>query len=189
MSIIDKQTLADVTIREACPDDAAALLGFFLRMEEKFDLLYEPGERARDSAPVRHQLGEFSERTNCLFIVALKASEIVGFLSIEGGRQRRRERAGYLIMSVREDCHGQGIGRALLQSASEWAVRTGMIRVELVVLDSNPRARHLYEKMGFIAEGHLRDYLVIRDQPSDAVLMAKYFRSAAAQTTDSSHGN
>jgi RimJ/RimL family protein N-acetyltransferase len=170
-------------IREASAEDATGLLRLFLRMEEKFDLLYEPGERSRDSEIVRRQLEDFSRRENCLFIVALRKSEIVGFLSIEGGRQRRREHAGYLIMSVREDCHGQGLGTALLSRASEWAERIGMVRIELVALSTNPRACQLYQKMGFVTEGHLRHYLVIGARPVDAMLMAKTFTFNSHQKT------
>jgi RimJ/RimL family protein N-acetyltransferase len=54
---------------------------------------------------------------------------------------------------------GQGSGTRLLGHAIEWLYtnsRTNRIDLDLFV--ENERARHTYEKMGFIVEGHLRDY-------------------------------
>jgi RimJ/RimL family protein N-acetyltransferase len=48
----------------------------------------------------------------------------------------------------------------------------GLHRISLQVYAFNPRARHVYEKVGFIAEGVLREELRYRDQWVDATMMS-----------------
>ena len=52
---------------------------------------------------------------------------------------------------VREDCRGMGVGSALLAAVVAEAARRGYAEVRLDVVDSNPRARALYERHGFRA--------------------------------------
>ena len=53
---------------------------------------------------------------------------------------------------VRADSRGRGIGSALLQAVVAEAARRGYREVRLDVVDSNPRARALYERHGFRAQ-------------------------------------
>jgi RimJ/RimL family protein N-acetyltransferase len=48
----------------------------------------------------------------------------------------------------------------------------GLHRISLQVYAFNPRARHVYEKAGFITEGVLREELRYRDQWIDATMMS-----------------
>ena len=162
-----------LVVRDARDTDATALLRLFLEMEARFDLLYEPGERQDDPQLVARAIAEFATRPNCRYLVAESCGEIVGWLTLEGGRPRRRSRAAYLIISVRADRQGSGVGSALLREAMAWAEAAGLMRVELIVLVTNPEARRLYERFGFETEGLLRRYLVIRGEPVDANLMAR----------------
>ncbi len=45
-------------------------------------------------------------------------------------------------------------------------------RIELEVYDFNPRARHVYEKIGFVVEGVRRDALLWDGEYHDAILMS-----------------
>lgn len=44
---------------------------------------------------------------------------------------------------------GRGVGKALLRAIEDRAVQDGLRRVRLDVIDTNPRARALYEREGF----------------------------------------
>ncbi len=55
-------------------------------------------------------------------------------------------------LQVLPEAQGRGLGRALLQDVIERAARGGQ-RVTLAVLKANPRARRLYERLGFRAVG------------------------------------
>lgn len=54
---------------------------------------------------------------------------------------------------------GQGSGTRLLGQALDWLyTETETNRIDLDLFVENERARHAYEKLGFIVEGRLRDY-------------------------------
>lgn len=52
---------------------------------------------------------------------------------------------------VAAEARGQGIGTRLLDAIREEAAQKGLSRIRLDVIDTNPRARALYEKQGFRA--------------------------------------
>ncbi len=52
---------------------------------------------------------------------------------------------------VGADARGQGVGSALLRAIIAEGRRRGFAEVRLDVIDTNPRARALYERMGFVA--------------------------------------
>ena len=61
---------------------------------------------------------------------------------------------GTLLMDgifVSKQARGQGIGSALLSALKSQAQSEGFKQVRLDVIDTNPRARALYERHGFIA--------------------------------------
>lgn len=65
----------------------------------------------------------------------------------------RQPKAGELLLdglSVAAEARGRGIGSLLLEEARAEAGRQGKGAVRLSVVDSNPRARALYERMGFV---------------------------------------
>ncbi len=53
---------------------------------------------------------------------------------------------------VAADARGQGVGSTLLKAIITEAGRRGYSEVRLDVIDSNPRARALYERLGFVAK-------------------------------------
>jgi GNAT superfamily N-acetyltransferase len=56
-------------------------------------------------------------------------------------------------MWVAPECRGQGIGRALLEAAIEWATANGARSLALGVTVGNSPARRLYEAAGFVPVG------------------------------------
>jgi ribosomal protein S18 acetylase RimI-like enzyme len=66
----------------------------------------------------------------------------------------RKARPGELVMdgiAVDEAVRGQGVGTKLLNGVIEFAREHGYQTVRLDVVDTNPRARQLYERVGFVA--------------------------------------
>ena len=66
----------------------------------------------------------------------------------------RKVMPGTLLMDgifVAEEARGLGVGSALLDAVKARARQDGMDAVRLAVIDSNPRARALYERHGFVA--------------------------------------
>lgn len=75
----------------------------------------------------------------------------------------RPQQEGQLLMDgivVAPEMRGRGVGTALLQAVMDFARERGFRDVRLDVVDTNPRARQLYERRGFVAtETHRYPYL------------------------------
>ncbi|MEM9797382.1 MAG: GNAT family N-acetyltransferase [Pseudomonadota bacterium] len=77
----------------------------------------------------------------------------------------RQVEDGILLMDgicVAPEARGRGLGTALLRAVRERARADGLRRVRLDVVDSNPRARALYEREGFRPVGTSRSGLAAR---------------------------
>jgi ribosomal protein S18 acetylase RimI-like enzyme len=64
---------------------------------------------------------------------------------------RRRLTRRLEVLAVREGARGRGVGTALLQAAVAGARDAGADRLQLEVVDTNGRAKQLYERVGFRA--------------------------------------
>ncbi|MEM6465646.1 MAG: GNAT family N-acetyltransferase [Pseudomonadota bacterium] len=71
----------------------------------------------------------------------------------------RSPQPGCLTMDglfVAEEARGQGVGTALLSAVQDLAVERGYKTLRLDVIDTNPRARALYERQGFVPQAPQR---------------------------------
>jgi RimJ/RimL family protein N-acetyltransferase len=73
----------------------------------------------------------------------------------------QNESCGFRILLQGPQFYGRGLGSEATQLVVDYAFDTvGVHRVELEVYDFNPRAMHVYEKIGFVHEGTKRDALL-----------------------------
>ena len=79
---------------------------------------------------------------------------------------------GFRILLQGPRFYGRGLGTQATRLALDHAFSVGLHRVELEVYDFNPRARRVYEKIGFRHEGTKRDALLWDGSWVDAHLMA-----------------
>jgi ribosomal protein S18 acetylase RimI-like enzyme len=56
------------------------------------------------------------------------------------------------VIAITRAAEGQGVGRALMQHAEDWARERGHSRITLSVFEGNRRARQLYERAGYQVE-------------------------------------
>lgn len=83
------------------------------------------------------------------------------------------ESCGFRILLQGPRFYGRGLGTEASRLVLDYAFGVvGVHRVELQVYDFNPRARHVYEKLGFVHEGTMRDALRWDGQWIDCHLMA-----------------
>ncbi|MEE1652631.1 MULTISPECIES: ribosomal protein S18-alanine N-acetyltransferase [Brachymonas] len=68
------------------------------------------------------------------------------------------EEAHLLNVAVHPRLQGQGWGQLLLRQLQTWAVLHGARQIWLEVRDSNPRARQVYERWGYVEMGRRKDY-------------------------------
>jgi ribosomal protein S18 acetylase RimI-like enzyme len=118
--------------------------------------------------------------TNSLVVVATIPSgdddEVIGLLTLEGAPLLRLYDVARLNMAVTPAHQGSGVGRALVQYATECADASGQIRkIELLTRANNERAIRLFSKLGFVEEGRLRARLRQDDGTYlDDVCMARF---------------
>ena len=106
------------------------------------------------------------------FQVAVDDGRIVGWCDIAASPRPSLAHVGTLGMGLFAEYRGRGLGRRLLVAALDDARRAGLERIELDVFAGKPRARRLYESVGFVFEGVLRRRYKLRGDAEDSVMMA-----------------
>jgi RimJ/RimL family protein N-acetyltransferase len=82
------------------------------------------------------------------------------------------ESCGFRIALQGPRFYGRGLGTEATRLIIDYAFATvGVHRIELQVYDFNPRARHVYERVGFVHEGTMREALRGDGQWIDCHLM------------------
>jgi RimJ/RimL family protein N-acetyltransferase len=173
---------AQVRIRAAVPRDAAALLDLkrLLDLQTSF-MMFEPGERDSTVQDLARELGRAAGSPNSVVLVAELDGELAGYVELSGGAHRRSRATAYVVMGVRAQSAGRGIGAALLRRAKDWGSAHGLHRLELTVMVHNSRAIRLYERMGFSVEGRRAECLLIDGQFVDELTMAAILPVDAAE--------
>ena len=81
--------------------------------------------------------------------------------------------ANFRIALANQSFFGQGYGTEATRLVIVYGMETLQLhRIELDVYDFNPRARHVYEKLGFVQEGVRRDVLLWDGTYHDAIVMS-----------------
>ena len=143
-----------IAIRAATPHDRAFVLGLADRLA---DFAHPPwrseeeivgGDRralaeAFDTATADHALF-VAERNGtpagCLLMWTLE-----DYFSGE-------RHAHVSVIATTREAEGQGVGRALMAHAEQWARERGHSRITLSVFEANRRAQQLYERSGYQVE-------------------------------------
>ena len=77
-------------------------------------------------------------------------------------------------LAVHPDARGHGAATALLTAAEQRVRARGARKLSLRVLSTNHAALGVYERLGFIREGVLREEFLINGSYVDDVLMTKH---------------
>ncbi|MBX3489046.1 MAG: GNAT family N-acetyltransferase [Parvibaculum sp.] len=145
-----------VVVRVARDADRPALVRLMGALNE-FEAAIEDN-RADASAAESHLdwvSGEIAAQGG-VTLVAEEGGSVVGFLSFAfeedpGTFVRPEHRRHALIwdISVDEGARGKGVGRALLEAAEAHTRSAGIGEIRLYVLESNARARRIYDAAGY----------------------------------------
>lgn len=89
------------------------------------------------------------------------SSSPIGVIALNTGQPLEMQNRGAKMgISIRPEDQGKGYGSEAIQWALEWAfVHAGLHRVALTVAEWNGRAIKVYEKLGFVLEGRMREAL------------------------------
>jgi RimJ/RimL family protein N-acetyltransferase len=164
----------DFKVRPADPSDAEALtrLAEAVSAEPEGWLISANGEW-RSVGDERRYLKALRRYPNAAVFVAERSDgAIIGRLSLARDPHPASTHVADLGLMVAKDARGEGVGRALLGVAVEWARGAGIRKLELHVFPWNEPALRLYERFGFEREGYRRLHYRRAAEDVDAVLMA-----------------
>lgn len=150
-------------IREAAPEDAAALLDYIDAIGGETDFLsFGPGEFEITEAQEEEILHKYRAADNGLYVVGVIDDTVVSALSFTGGHRPRTHHTGEFGVSVRKPYWGLGIGSLMVDTLIAWARDSGIItKINLRVRTDNQRAIILYERRGFVREGTISREIVL----------------------------
>ena len=168
-----------ITLRRAEPTDADQLVRLAAAVgREPGDWLLTT-ETWRSAADERRYLKAVRRHSDAAVFVAVdeEASMVVGRLSVARDPHPASGHVADLGLMVAFDYRRRGIGRALLDTAVEWAGAADIRKLELHVFPWNEPAIRLYERFGFEREGVRRGHYSRDGADVDALLMAYHLPS------------
>lgn len=164
-------------IRKASPGDAAAFLAMLLQLDCETDfMMYEPGERVATAGSVAADLHRIDAGGGLTWVVEDDAGKLVGFLSAERGFARRIRHSVSIVIGLLTPVRGQGLGGRLFAALEQWALASGVTRLELSVMTLNVAAVRLYERVGFVVEGYREQAMIVDGQPVNEFAMARILK-------------
>lgn len=73
---------------------------------------------------------------------------------------------------------GRGIATACCRAVTAWGFAArGWVRIQATVLETNTASLRVLEKCGFLLEGRLRSYRIVRGRPRDFLMLAAVART------------
>lgn len=168
----DKPTLTGelVLLRPVTAADAGGLFG----CDDETLRLTGSHDRAPGLADLEHWYATRAAHADRfdLSIIERATGEWAGEVVLNG-LNADNESCGFRILLQGPRFYGRGLGTEASRLVLGYAFDVvGVHRVELQVYDFNPRARHVYEKLGFVHEGTMRDALRWDGQWVDCHLMS-----------------
>ena len=168
------QLLHGRLVRLAAPDperDAPEMAGWS-RDSEMLRLMDDDPARPWSPSRLQERMSEEPKLDHFWFMVRrLDDDRLIGEAGLGGISWLHGEAWLYISLGDRA-CWGKGYGtdgvRVLLRYAFE---ELNLTRVSLGVYDYNPRAVRVYEKVGFVHEGRLRESVQRDGQPHDEIVM------------------
>ncbi len=141
--------------------------------EETQFMMLEPGERTTTIGEQTQRIRNLLSQDNQMIFVVEHEDKLVGYLAALGGNYRRNHGCVHVVIGIRQDFAGQGIGKELFGALERWALDRTLHRLELTVMSHNERAIHLYQKMGFKIEGTKKDSLWVNGRYVDEYYLAR----------------
>jgi phosphinothricin acetyltransferase len=154
--------MSRTVIRLAIPNDASALAAIYRPYVEHSRISFEeaPPDATEMAARMASPLHPW--------LVAENAGRVVGYASSSPYHRRPAYRwTVETSVYVAADCHGRGVGRALLTRLIEVLTRQGYVTAIAAIALPNPVSIALHERLGFAAAGTYRGVGFKRDEWTD----------------------
>jgi RimJ/RimL family protein N-acetyltransferase len=163
-----------IRIRPADPADAEQLarLADAVSAEPEGWLISVAGEW-RSAGDERRYLKALRRYPHAaVFVAEREDGHLVGRLSVGRDPHPASAHVADVGLMVAIEARRQGVGRALLEAAVDWARGAGVRKLELHVFPWNEAAIALYESFGFEREGFRKAHYRRGGDYVDAILMA-----------------
>lgn len=174
--VLSKHTLkdgTDVTLRAPRMEDLDDLLEYInsLVKENAMILMKKPIKRDVEARWLANSLVEI-ETGKSVYVTAEANGKVVanGSISFKDGKESHVCGLGIAISKGYRDV---GLGTIIMKELVRQAKKFGKKLIVLEVFDSNPRAKHVYEKVGFREVGRIPKKLFYGGKYHAAVQMAK----------------
>ena len=164
--------MSGFTVREAVPGDAGALVALAQSVGSEPEGWLIADDSWRGVSDERRYLKALRRHPHGAVFVAETDGAIVGRLSVARDPHPASFHVADLGLMVASGRRRQGVGRALLARAVEWARAARVRKLELHVFPHNDPAIRLYESFGFVREGYRREHYRRGTGFVDAILMA-----------------
>jgi RimJ/RimL family protein N-acetyltransferase len=175
-----------IIIREASGEDVHGIIGYMKELAAEPDLYtaLTPGEFNVTVEAELKWIEDHTKGASSLLLLAvdtgsdrekwdLEDGEMVGLMNCSGATRHVFRHITTLGISMKAGWRGQGIGSKMMRQAIEWARESGVVtRIQLEVIEENVEARELYERLGFVVEGVLKESFWKWDRKMDSLLMA-----------------
>ncbi|MEX2028448.1 MAG: GNAT family N-acetyltransferase [Candidatus Curtissbacteria bacterium] len=165
-----------VTLRYPTKDDTQVMCDYINSLSDERTYISFQGEHMtleEEQQYLNNLLEKFKEH-KCLQILAFVQDKLIGTTSIDMG-ERTSSHIGNFGISVAKDFRGQGIGKLLMQTALDEAVKEipNLQIVTLGVFSNNDLAKKMYEDFGFVEYGRLPQGVKLEAESTDHVHMYK----------------
>lgn len=155
-------------IRKAISGDFDFIYGLYMHPQSNPFLLYEQMDKT-SFMPIFHDL-----LAKEVLYVYEKESKPMGMCKL-APQQHRNAHIIYLgSVAILQNLTGKGEGLQLMEEIKLYVKSKGFLRIELTVATINEKAIRLYEKAGFVKEGVLKNYTLLKSESRfiDEVVMA-----------------
>jgi ribosomal protein S18 acetylase RimI-like enzyme len=173
--------LSDITIAPTAIEHVEGIIRVIdiVGHERKYFDVFEAPPSPESRALIRNEIASGDPH-----FVALAGDEVVGWCEIIRSVFAANARGGTLNIGIIPAFRDRGVGSRLIAATLERARRAGFVRIALYVHADNFRAIALYEKVGFVREGVLKDAALIDGKYRDSLVMAIVDRANAVTPTE-----
>ena len=153
-----------LVLRTVLKEDAPTLLSYLKQFysESKY-LIKEPEEVQSTLEDEYTWIDEHLNSHNSLLIMSEVDDRYVGDASFEGTTLTRQKHRVSLGIFILKEYTNMGIGTLLMQTLIEEAKKIDIEQIELICINDNSIAMHVYEKLGFKVCGTLPRYNKYKD--------------------------
>jgi ribosomal protein S18 acetylase RimI-like enzyme len=151
------QRRGQMKVRRATAEDLPELTSLFVKYLQ-FYKRDSSGER-----PLAFLTENLSKQRSTVFVAENDEQKLCGFTQLYQGPSSLAMRH-YIYLSdlyVDESCRKQGVGKALMDAAKDYAVSIDAVKIELNTANTNVIAQSLYESLEYQMDKDYRTYVLM----------------------------